>query len=244
MSKRTVAIIQARLGSTRLPGKVLQDICGQPMLERVVSRVRMTASADEVVIATSTERSDDVLVGICDRRNWAVYRGNHLDVLDRYYRTATAFDADFVIRVSADCPLIDPDITDRVARSVIDSDGQIDYAANMLPPRTFPRGVDVEAFTMDALSRSWQESRDESCREHVTPYIYRNPDLFRICAVTHDSDESDHRWTVDTPEDLQMARLIYSHFRDQEFRWQDVVRLCRENPDWSDLNAHIQQRAA
>ncbi len=244
MSKKTVAIIQARLGSCRLPGKVMLDICGQPMLARVVNRLRMASAADEVVVATSTESSDDPLVAMCLSFDWKYYRGSHLDVLDRFYRTATAFDADFIIRVSADCPVIDPDITDRVARSVIDSDGEFEYAANMLPPRTFPRGVDVEAFTMDALRRTWQDARDESSREHVTPWIYRNPDQFRICRVTNETDESDHRWTVDTPEDLQMARLIYSHFGSQDFRWQDVARVCRQHPEWAELNAHIQQRAA
>ncbi|MCA9048192.1 MAG: glycosyltransferase family protein [Planctomycetaceae bacterium] len=244
MTKRTVAIIQARLGSSRLPGKVLLDICGQPMIARVINRVRMATTADDVVIATSTDHADDPLVAMCHRYDWPCYRGSLSDVLDRFYRTADAYDADYVIRVSADCPLIDPDVTDRVARTVIDSAGRCEYAANMLPPRTFPRGVDVEAFTMAALRRTWQDARDESCREHVTPWIYRNPDRFHIVPVTNDTDESDHRWTVDTPEDLEMVRTIFRHFRNREFRWKEVAAACRQHPEWVRLNAHVQQRAA
>lgn len=244
MALRTVAIIQARLGSTRLPRKVLFDICGKPMLARVVERVQMATAADEVVIATSIDQQDNQIESLCNANGWSCYRGSRDDVLDRFYRTACAFDADYVIRVSADCPLIDPGITDRVARAVIESGGAYDYAANMLPPRTFPRGVDVEAFTIQALRSSWQDARDDSCREHVTPWIYRNPDRFRICQVEHESDESSFRWTVDTDEDLAVVRLIHEHLATEDFRWTDVVDLCRRNPHWTAVNAHVQQRAA
>ncbi|MCH2200471.1 MAG: glycosyltransferase family protein [Fuerstiella sp.] len=240
---KTVVIIQARMSSSRLPGKVMIDIAGQPMLARVISRVQQTTIADEIIIATSTEPEDDELAAVCRQHDWPCFRGSHLDVLDRFYQAASAFSADIIVRVSCDCPMIDPDITDRVAGKVINSAGTVDYAANMLPPRTFPRGVDVEAFTFEALSKCWHESHTETCREHVTPYIYLNPDQFRILRVTNATDESCHRWTVDTPEDLELLRLICGHLGDSDFRWLDVVELCKRNPHWSQLNAHIQQRA-
>ena len=241
---KTIAIIQARMGSSRLPGKVLLDICGQPMLARVVSRVSQASALDEVIVATSTSRDDDQLALFCERYSWSCFRGSQLDVLDRFYRAASAFRADVIVRVSADCPLIDPEITDQVAAAVIYASGQYDYAANMLPPRTFPRGVDVEAFTFEALERTWHEAEDASSREHVTPWIYHNPDRFRVVAIKNDTDESEHRWTVDVPEDLEVVRLIFGHFGSTEFRWRDVVDACRQNPEWFRINAHIQQRAA
>ena len=241
---KTVVIIQARMSSSRLPGKVLLDIAGQPMLAHVISRVRQATIPNGVVIATSTDPEDDELVSVCNRRGWPCFRGSQLDVLDRFYQAASVFSADVVVRVSSDCPLIDPEIIDRVAGGVVNSSGSVDYAANMLPPRTFPRGVDVEAFTFEALARCWHEARNASCREHVTPWIYQNPDRFRILTVTNETDESIYRWTVDVPEDLELVRLIYHHFGASEFQWHDVIEACRQHPQWSVINAHIQQRAA
>lgn len=241
---KTIVIIQARMGSSRLPGKVLADIQGQPMLARVVNRVRQAKRVDEVVIATSVESGDDPLEEFCDRRGWPCYRGSHLDVLDRYYHAAAAFHADVVVRITSDCPLIDASMIDLVAGRVIDSRGAIDYCANVLAPRTFPRGLDTEAFTREALVRNWTEAGEPSCREHVTPYFYRNPELFRIAHVINPTDESAHRWTVDTPEDLQLVRQIFEHFAGREFGWQEVLSAFLGNPSWMLINAHVQQKAA
>jgi spore coat polysaccharide biosynthesis protein SpsF len=241
---KKIVIIQARMGSTRLPGKVLLDIAGQPMLARVISRVQQARFPDEVIVATSTESTDDELAAFCSDRGWPCFRGSNLDVLDRFYQAASAFSADILVRVSADCPLIDPDILDRVADAVMSSSGTVDYAANMLPPRTFPRGVDVEAFTFETLKRCWIEATAESHREHVTPYAYRNPDLFRLFKVTNSLDESEYRWTVDAPEDLEIVRRICRQLQGSDFRCADVVEVCRRHPEWADINAHVQQRAA
>jgi len=241
---KKIVIIQARMGSTRLPGKVLLDIAGQPMLARVIKRVQQAQFPDEVVVATSTESQDDQLATFCSQQGWPCFRGSTLDVLDRFYQAASAFAADYLVRVSADCPLIDPDILDLVADAVVNSSGKIDYAANMLPPRTFPRGVDVEAFTFDTLKKTWTEATEDSHREHVTPYVYRNPNLFRIFEVTNTTDESEYRWTVDAPEDLEIVRRICHQLKDRNFRCSDVVNICKRHPEWTDINAHVQQRAA
>ncbi len=238
---KTVIIIQARIQSTRLPRKVLQDIAGQSMLQRVVSRARQASIPDEVVIATSTDAADDELAALCRASGWPCFRGSHLDVLDRFYHAAGHFGADVVVRISCDCPLIDPDIMDQVAAPVVQEQSPWNYAANMLEPRTFPRGVDCEAFTFDVLERTWREASDSVCREHVTPWIYRNPDRFRIRSVSQSVDQSAYRWTVDTAEDLELARVVYSHFGHDRFRCADVVRAFEQHPEWTQINAHIRQ---
>ncbi len=239
---KKIVIIQARMSSTRLPEKVLLDIAGEPMLARVINRVQQATFPDEVVVATSTESVDDELAAYCSKRGWPCFRGNNLDVLDRFYHAASAFGADVMVRVSSDCPLIDPDILDRVANAVMNSSGTVDYAANMLPPRTFPRGVDAEAFTFGTLKKCWLEATAESHREHVTPYAYHNPDLFRLAKVTNSADESEYRWTVDTPEDLEIVRRICQELQSSDFRCADVINVCKQHPEWSAINSHVQQK--
>lgn len=241
---KTLVIIQARMGSSRLPGKVLADIAGQPMLAHVVNRVRYAKGIDDVVVATSVESRDDALASLCLERGWSCFRGDHHDVLDRYYQAAAAFGGDVIVRITADCPLIDPEIIEAVAGRVLESNGQIDYCSNVISPRTFPRGLDAEAFTRATLNRCWIEATDGACREHVTPYVYRNPDKFRLAGCFNDTDESGHRWTVDTPEDMQLIRQIFSHFGTYEFRWRDVLTAFRQHPEWLQINAHVQQKAA
>ena len=240
----TVVIIQARMGSTRLPGKVLMDLAGRPMLDRVVSRVRQATLPNHVVVATSTEQGDDELLAACNHFGWPCIRGSHLDVLDRFYQTARLVNADVIVRVTADCPLIDPAIIDQVVEAVTDTSNQVDYAANVLEPRTFPRGLDVEAFTFAALEKSWNEATENSCREHVTPWMYRNPDQFQLKAIVNSTDLSSYRWTVDTQEDLLLARTIFEHFGETDFNWQDVIEAWHSNPQWQQINSHIQQKVA
>jgi spore coat polysaccharide biosynthesis protein SpsF (cytidylyltransferase family) len=163
---RTVAIIQARMGSTRLPGKVLMDLAGEPMLVRVVNRVRRAERLDEVVVATTASPSDDPIFEGCRQRGWAVERGSEKDVLDRYYRAARAHHADVVVRITADCPFVDAGLIDQVVGAFLG--GGYDYVSNVLEPRTYPRGLDVEVFRFSALEKAWQEDRDPSWREHVT----------------------------------------------------------------------------
>lgn len=236
----TTAIIQARMSSTRLPGKVLLDLGGQPMLARVVERTRAARSIDRVVVATTVEPEDEPIVALCNSRGWSVSRGSRDDVLDRYYQAAIADGADLIVRITSDCPVIDPEIIDRVVKRL---EGAADYASNINPRRTFPRGLDVEAFTFAALSTAWREDREATGREHVTPFLYRHPERFRIALVESDKPEAaTHRWSVDTPEDYELLRRIYEHFRDNDFTWLDVLRLFAQHSDWVDLNRHIEQK--
>ena len=238
---RVIAIIQARMGSTRLPGKVLLDLAGEPVLARVVNRSQRATMLDEVVIATTTESRDEAIVELCSSRGWAHFRGSEDDVLDRYYQAAKKHHADIVVRITSDCPLIEPEIIDLVVQELL-KDGSLDYVSNTLPPRTFPRGLDVEAMTFKTLERAWQEDKNSAWREHVTLYIYRNPEKFNIKAITNDKDLSHMRWTVDTLEDLRFVRYIYDHFGHDYFSWHDVLDLLEEHPEWLEINKNVKQK--
>ncbi len=237
---KVVAILQARTGSTRLPGKVLLDLAGRTMLARVVRRVRRAESIDEVVVATTAAPGDDPIVEECRRLGAACFRGSEADVLDRYYRAAVAHQADVAVRITADCPLIDPGETDRVIRAFFDR--KPDYASNILR-RTYPRGLDTEVMTSATLARAWREADEPYQRTHVTPYIYQHPGFFRLLAVTGEEDLSDHRWTVDSPEDLEFVRAVYRRMDgDDAFAWHDVLRLLAEEPWLAELNRHVRHK--
>jgi len=238
---KTVAIIQARMGSTRLPGKVLKDIAGQPMLARVVTRAARSDLLDEVIVAATTGPADEPIIRLCRERHWPWFRGSEDDVLDRYYRAAAEHKADVVVRLTSDCPVLDAELTGLVVGEFFDH-GPPDYAANTLPPRTFPRGLDVEVIGFDALERAWREDTDPAWREHVTPYLYRHPERFRLHAVRNDADLSAHRWVVDTAEDLAFVRKLYEHFEHDRFSWRDVLAACEEHPEWRDINRHVVQK--
>jgi spore coat polysaccharide biosynthesis protein SpsF len=236
----TTAIIQARMSSTRLPGKVLLDLAGEPMLARVVERTRRARTIDRVIVATTVESEDEPIVELCRSRGWTVSRGSRDDVLDRYYQAAVADGADPIVRITSDCPLIAPEIIDTVVKRL---DGTIDYASNINPRRTFPRGLDVEVFTFAALSAAWRDDREATGREHVTPFLYRHPERFRIALVESEKPEAAcHRWSVDTPEDYELMRRIYSHFGRREFNWLDVLDLLDQHPDWCEMNRHVEQK--
>jgi spore coat polysaccharide biosynthesis protein SpsF len=235
----TAAIIQARMGSTRLPGKVLLDLNGEPVLVRVVERVKRSTKLDTVVVATCGQ-TDNPIVALCAERGWQWFVGSEDDVLDRYYRAALEHQAVTVVRITSDCPLIDPDIIDGVIDKF--THHSVDYASNTLPPRTFPRGLDVEVFRFDALERAWREDKKTAWREHVTPYIYNNPEKFRLLPVTHAVDLSGMRWTVDTPEDLDLVRRIYRQFNNDKFSWREVLDVLDARPEWLDVNRDIIQK--
>lgn len=239
-----IAIIQARMGSTRLPGKVLADLHGWPMLARVVQRAARTQNVAEVVVATSTRADDDAIERLCRRMATPCFRGSEHDVLDRYYQAARAFRADAVVRITSDCPLIDPGLIDRVVGEFLARQPAIHYACNSMPYKTFPRGLDTETVRFDALERAWREDRDPARREHVTPYVYRHPHRFRLHAVLGRADYSHLRWTVDTPEDLRFVRCIYQYFGDGLFSWEDVLAALEMHPDWQTINQDVQQKAA
>ncbi len=236
---KTVAIIQARLGSTRLPGKVCLDLAGEPMLARVVHRVRRARRVDEVLVATTTETRDDPLVEMCVERGWLCFRGSEDDVLDRYFQAAKSRGAEVVVRITSDCPLIDPAVIDSAIRGR--ELQQADYCANVVR-RTYPRGLDVEVFTFTTLEAAWRGDDKPEWREHVTQFILRNPGRFDLSTMAHDDDHSALRWTVDTPEDFELMEKIYAHFGHDEFSWQEVLALLAQHPSWNEINRHIEQK--
>jgi spore coat polysaccharide biosynthesis protein SpsF len=239
---KTVAIIQARMGSSRLPGKVLLDLAGEPMLARVVSRVRRARTLEGFIIATTTEPSDDALAALCDERGWPCFRGSRDDVLDRYYRAARQCGAEVIVRITSDCPLIDPEVIDLVVGEFLRRWPRVQYATTDEPRRSFPRGLDTEVFDFASLERAWREDRNPAWREHVTPYLYRRQDLFTLHNVVHHTDCSAYRWTVDTPEDAEFVRRVYESFGHDDFRWQDVLSLLQRRPELREINRHVTQK--
>jgi spore coat polysaccharide biosynthesis protein SpsF len=236
-----VAVVQARMGSSRLPGKVLRPLLGEPMLTRVMRRVGRSATLDEVVVATTTRPDDDVIVALAAAQGWPIERGSETDLLERYLGAARAHDADIVVRVTSDCPLIDPVVIDATVDRFRAS--KADYASNTLPPRTFPRGLDVEVIAIDALETAGREDANADWREHVTPYLYRHPERFRLLRVPAEDDQSAHRWSVDTLEDLELVERIYGALGGDDFGWRDVLAVVEAHPSWTELNRHVIQRS-
>lgn len=230
------------MGSTRLPGKVLADLDGEPMLLRCLHRVRRARRLDEVVVATTTQPADDVLARLCLSAGWPCFRGSEDDVLDRYYQAAREHQADAVVRITSDCPVIDPDLVDYVVQVFLRCRSGVDYVSNFAPERTFPRGLDTEVMHFSVLERAWREDDNPAWREHVDEYILHHPERFRIRGVTHEADLSHLRWTVDTPEDLQFVRGVFVHFGHDRFNWRELLEFVQEHPEWAALNAHVQQK--
>lgn len=234
-------IIQARMGSTRLPGKIFKDICGQPMLAHVISRVRRASLPNNVIVATSTEAADDVVAEFCAANSVNVFRGSELDVLDRYYQAARAHAADAVVRITSDCPLIDPEVMDQTIRAFVEM--KPDYANNFMA-RTYPRGLDTEVISISALERAWRNASEPYQRMHVTPYIYQNPAEFNCINIAGDHNYSGYRWTVDTVEDLDMVRAVYDRLGPSgDFGWRDVLALMQREPALAEMNSGISQKS-
>ena len=238
---KTVAIIQARMGSTRLPGKVIMDLGGDTVLARVVRRLCRAKFVDEIVIATTSSDADDAIVRECERLGVPWFRGSEDDVLDRYYQAAQTYAAGAVVRITSDCPLIDPELVDGTIR--VFQEQHCDYASNLFP-RTYPRGLDTEVFTVAALERDWREARAPYQREHVTPFLYEHPELFRLVSLRGRIDYSQYRWTLDTAEDLQLLRAIYARFSNQDnFGWREAVALMEREPELAELNSRVLQKS-
>jgi glutamate-1-semialdehyde 2,1-aminomutase/spore coat polysaccharide biosynthesis protein SpsF len=232
-----VAVIQARMGSRRLPGKSLAEIEGRPMLWHVIQRAKRATLIDRVVVATSTNSADDVIEAMCRELAVPCYRGSENDVLDRFYMAARAEKASQVVRITADCPLIDPEIIDRVIRRF--QRGDLDYASNAMV-RSFPDGLDTEVFSFSALERAWHEATKSSEREHVTPYLRSGK--FRTANVESDSTSlyQHYRWTVDEAEDLEFIRAVYRGLHQKgDFGMKDVLELIEKNPGLEKLNSEI-----
>lgn len=240
-----LAIIQARMSSSRLPGKVLADIGGMPMLFHVVLRARRAQTIGQVIVATTTDPSDDPVAAFCQAQGIPYFRGDLMDVLDRYYQAARTFGGKMIVRLTADCPLIDPREIDRTVRAFFD--GQVDFAANRLPPpwkRTTPIGMDTEVVSFEALERAWREAGAKFEREHVMPYFYDQEGRFKILLVDHEPDLGHLRLTVDTPEDLVLIRKVFAFFDDSdEIPLEQVIGLLEKNPDWLKINADIHHKS-
>ncbi len=237
---RVVAIVQARMASSRLPGKILADLGGQPMLTWVVRRASRAAGIDQVVVATSVSQEDDVVEAFCKEQGFACSRGNLYDVLDRFVHAAREFDADVVVRLTGDCPLIDPEMLAENLRAFLAADPPLDFAANRLPSeRTIPIGLDAEFCTREALELAWREAQAPHQREHVMPFFYEQPDRFRILHIKHSPDYGNYRWTVDTSEDLELLRQIVGHFKDDKFSWQEILALFQAKPELASINAQV-----
>ena len=236
-------IVQARMTSTRLPGKVLIPVLGRPLLAHQFDRLKRVREADLLCLATTTNRSDDPLVALGEELGVHIFRGAEEDVLARYHGAASHLGARTVVRVTSDCPLIDPNVIDRViARYKVRHPAEA-YVSNTVV-RTFPRGMDTEVFSFQALDEAYQEAVDPTEREHVTPFLIRRPERYPPGQVLLEPDAHQHRWTVDTPDDLELVRrmlevLLPGH---PEFALEDGLELLRRNPGWADLNAHVEQK--
>ena len=234
------AIIQARMASTRLPGKVLADIGGKPMIQRVIDRVKAAKLLDHVILATTVHETDAPLVDLSAALGVETFRGSVDDVLDRYYRAALFAKVDIVVRITGDCPLMDPPLIDRTVEGFLE--GDCDYASTSYPAATFPDGLDIEVFPVEVLEQAWREASLSSEREHVTPYIWKNPELFRLKSIVNSCDLSAMRWTVDEENDLRFARQVFQHLDDgtgRIFGMNDVLDLLDLHPEIGRLNRRI-----
>ncbi|MBV6397578.1 MAG: 3-deoxy-manno-octulosonate cytidylyltransferase [Anaerolineales bacterium] len=249
------------MSSSRLPGKILADIAGQPMLTRVYVRTSRARTLSETIFATTTDASDDPVAEYCGLSGIPCTRGSLYDVLDRYYQAAKSAKADVVVRITADCPVIDPELIDEVVNAVISEQSSVDFAANRLPPpwkRTYPIGLDTEVCTFAALERAWKEAKEPQHREHAMPYFYEGVELttvnrqlqtglsprgFKIALLHHTTDFGDYRWTVDTPQDLEFMRQVYAHFNGRDdFSWKDALNLVHDNPELMKINAGVRHK--
>lgn len=239
---KTVIIVQARMTSTRLPGKVLLPVKGKPLLEYVIDRLRRVKQADELVIATTTNKTDDPIDELCRRLDVSCFRGSEEDVLSRYYLAAKQKQADVVVRITSDCPLIDPEVVDQVISLYRQDSPKFEYVSNV-GERTFPRGMDTEVFSFRALAEANHEATLPAEREHVTTFIRRNSERYRAANLRHKDDQSSHRWTVDTPEDFALIEKIIGSFGGKtDFTLEDCLALLENNPEWSQINEKIRQK--
>ena len=238
-----VAVIQARMGSSRLPGKVLKDISGKPMLWHVVNRLRYSKLINKIVVATSVNKKDDVIEKFCKENNIDFYRGSEKDVLDRYYQTAILYKADYVVRITADCPLIDPQVVDKVISGYLRNVNTFDGANNTID-RTYPRGLDVEIVSFSALEKCWKSANKDYQREHVMVYIYECEKIFKLHSVKNSRDLSHFRWTVDEEADLRFVREVYNRLYQEErvFFMEDVLKVLGEDPYLRKINKDIRQK--
>ncbi|KEH88686.1 MULTISPECIES: cytidylyltransferase domain-containing protein [Clostridium] len=241
---KVVCIMQARTGSTRLPGKVLKKICGKTVLEHDIDRIKRIENIDEIIIATTDKKQDDLIVNEALRLGVKYFRGSEKDVLSRYYYAAKGSTADVIMRVTSDCPLIDSEVSEDILKYYLNNIKYYDYVSNTIE-RTYPRGLDVEVFSFEALERAFVEAKSNSDREHVTPYIWSNPNDFKIGQYINEKDYSHLRWTLDTEEDFQLINKIYEQLYyklGNDFYMKDILKLYETHKDLYDINKDIVQK--
>ena len=234
----TVAIIQARISSTRLPGKVLKIIERKTVLEHVINRVRAAKNIDDMVVATTVKKEDLEIVKLCASLGISVFCGSEDDVLDRYYQTARLFKAGHIVRITSDCPLIDPQIIDEVIELYFQK--KADYASNTMP-ETFPDGLDTEVFSYKTLKKAWKNAKLSSEREHVTPYIRKYPNIFKIVNLKCEYNLNDKRWTLDEPEDFKFIKIIYKNLyhKNALFGMKAILNFLKKYPKIEEINKNI-----
>lgn len=238
---RVVTIIQARMGSERLPGKVLATICGSPILALIIRRISPSRLRGELVVATTERPEDDVIEDLSSRLGVSCFRGATEDCLDRYYQAAKRFQAQTVVRLTADNPLIDHSFLDWALGEFLAAAPGCDYL--ITSSDTFPLGLSVEIFSFSALETAWKETADPAWRAHVTPYLRQHPERFKLRYLSCPQDYSRMRWTVDTPDDLKFVRAIYDHFGHDHFSWREAIAAVEQHPEWAELNRHVEQRS-
>ena len=264
MTIKTIAIIQARMKSSRLPDKVMLDIAGKPMLQRVVERTARAKLVDQVIVATTSGKDEDPIEALCKTQGIPCFRGSLQDVLDRYYQCAVPYSPDVVVRITADCPLMDADLIDETIKVLtgkstgnglwipqgnpesfsppIHAEIPWDYASTRLPPpwkRTYPIGLDVEAVTFAALAATWREAKEQHEREHVLPYLYEVENRFRCIVGSCAPNYGHYRWTIDTEADLKLIREIYNCLEGEDFSWKDILALIEKHPELLAINADV-----
>lgn len=235
--QKVVVIIQARTGSTRLSNKVMHEIKGKTVLEHVISRMQKCKNVDEVIVATTVEKNDLAIVKLCAEKGVRVYCGSENDVLDRYYQAAKLFGADHIVRITADCPMHDYHIVERVIKEHLER--KADYTSNTLE-ETFPDGLDTEVCRFKVLEKAWKEARLSSDREHVTQYIRRCENILKHSIVS-EINYKEERWTLDTPEDEKFIKEIFDRLYDEEpfFCMEQVLEVEQNNPQLKKINQNI-----
>jgi spore coat polysaccharide biosynthesis protein SpsF len=235
-----VTVIQARAGSSRLPNKVLLALAGKNVLVRMIERVKSAKLAGEVVVATTFEEEDNQIERICKMENINCFRGHTYDLLDRHLRVGLKYDADIIVKIPSDCPLIDPKIIDKVIKYFLDNQERYDYVSN-LHPATFPDGNDIEVITMQALKKSWGSARKNYEREHTTPFIWENPGMFKIGNVEWETNldfSMTHRWTLDYEEDYRFVKEVFDELYNNNplFGINDILNLLKRKPGIAEIN--------
>lgn len=239
---RVAVIIQARMGSSRLPCKVMKSICGRTVLEHVILRVKQCKEVDDIIIATTTCDRDEAIANEAIRCGAKYFRGSENDVLSRYYLAAKENNADIIVRITSDCPLIDPIIADKVIQFYKNSEYDIVTNAGLdLSQRTFPRGLDVEVFSFSALEDAFNNADKEYQREHVTPYVYEH---YKTGHFKNQADFSKYRWTLDTDEDFELISKIYNYLYKgkHDFYLTEILDLMEKYPELPKINEHVEQK--